>query len=401
MDSTYKQYVVPGGITYPQKVDSLKIYSGLNRVKLEWRKSIDPKVVKANIYWNNYTDSVSMSIPTDQDFVSCVIDNLPENTYTFYVKTYDSKGNSSVPVEITGVSYGNIFRSGLGQRTINETVDSNGWTVYLGNTADLNEGATGTEITYRKTDGNNATIVIPVTESVAVITDAEPDTEYTCRTMYFIKEKYMEVFYSIEETRTVTTNLTETLIPRDKFKNAALPGDFYTPSGSSTAIEKAWNGVGYATAYDNCFCLLQTTPMPFYFTIDLGSTVILNRLKIYPHSSGIYTGSFPRFFEVWGSDDPPEDGSFDNWHKIGEWEISKPSGYGEGFDVGDITNEDREWIMNGGNYHVEVTAETPDASVPVKYLRIKVINTFDTYCYSRPSDWVIIGELEFFGSVLE
>jgi hypothetical protein len=288
------------------------------------------------------------------------------------------------------------------QRSIlNDMVDANGWTVYLGSIAGLNEGAMATEITYRKTDGNYTAVRIPLTESSVVITNAEPNTEYTYRTLYFNREKFMEIIYSVNETRTVRTNFREVSIPRDRFKNAALPGDFYTPSGSSNGMEKAWNGVGYATAYDNCFCTVQATPMPFHFTIELGRTVILNRLKIYPYQSGIYSSSFPRFFEIWGSNDPPADGSFDNWNKLGTWEIHKPSGYGAGADVGTITDEDREWIRNGGDYAVEVSDETPNPFVPVKYLRIKVLNTFDTYRYSRPSDWVIIGELEFWGAILE
>jgi hypothetical protein len=60
MDSTYKQYVVPGGLTYAGKPTSPKAYSGLNRIKIAWLRGADPSVVKAKIFWNNFADSLAL-----------------------------------------------------------------------------------------------------------------------------------------------------------------------------------------------------------------------------------------------------------------------------------------------------------------------------------------------------
>jgi hypothetical protein len=122
MDENFKEYVVPDGITYPQRPDSLKVYSGLNRALLTWLKAKDPKVIKAKIYWNNYTDSIALDIPSNLDTIKVFINDMQENTYTFFVKTYDVDGNVSVPSEVTGAVYGDIYLSSLIDRSISDII---------------------------------------------------------------------------------------------------------------------------------------------------------------------------------------------------------------------------------------------------------------------------------------
>ena len=89
MDSTYVQYVVPDGIIYPGKATAPSVKSGLNKIQLSWLRGADPKVVKARIFWNNFTDSVELAIPSDQPVISYTVNNLAENFYSFTIKTYD------------------------------------------------------------------------------------------------------------------------------------------------------------------------------------------------------------------------------------------------------------------------------------------------------------------------
>jgi hypothetical protein len=199
------------------------------------------------------------------------------------------------------------------------------------------------------------------------------------------------------------TPFEEVRIPHDRFQNAKFPTDFYETAGNdpSYALEGLWNGTAYSTSWSGNFCTPNYTPIPFHFTIDLGRTVIINRFKIYPNSSGIYTNSFVRVFELWGSDDPPLDGSFDNWHKLGDFEIFKPSGYGDGANVGTVTDDDRNYIVSGGDYNIEPTDEAPDPYIPIKYLRFKLNNTFDTYATGATQGYVVLAELEFWGRIIE
>jgi hypothetical protein len=118
MDDTYKEYVVPRGITYPGKAVSPVVYPGYNRALVEWNTGNDPKVVKTMIFWNNYTDSAAVDVPAGQAVVGKIIEPLEENDYTFIIRTYDEKGNVSVPSEVTGSVYGEAFRSRLINRTL-------------------------------------------------------------------------------------------------------------------------------------------------------------------------------------------------------------------------------------------------------------------------------------------
>ncbi len=85
MDRTYKDFVVPGGLVYPQKASSSLVYVGRNRVKIVWLRGSDPSVTKARIYWNNYMDPVELDIPTMGDTIGVIIDHLPAKSYDFII----------------------------------------------------------------------------------------------------------------------------------------------------------------------------------------------------------------------------------------------------------------------------------------------------------------------------
>jgi len=373
MDSTYKEFLVPNGLVYPQRADSLKIYSGVNKVRITWFKAKDPTVAKARIYWNNYTDSTNVSIPANNEIVSVDITNLDENTYTFYVITYDDEGNMSIPSEITGAVFGNSYITGLAVRPIlSETVDgANVWKINWGS-ANVSGGAVAIEIEYQKSDATKKTVTIPASESSTIISDAAPGTEYRYRTLYFVQDKFMETLYTDYVTRTVSTKFEEVPIPHDRFRNAALPGDYYTPYAAAYVLENAWNG-NISGIYASALITPPKTPQ--HFTIEIGRTVIISKFNLFPRSSRdeLYQGAGPRFFEIWGSMDPPPDGSWDNWYKLGEWEQFKPSGYGPGSTVGPITAEDEAWLRSGGNYTVEATVAIPNPFIPIKYLRFVLL----------------------------
>ncbi|MDR3245158.1 MAG: hypothetical protein LBT50_01845, partial [Prevotellaceae bacterium] len=400
MDSMYKEFLVPNGVVYPQKADSLKIYSGVGKVRITWFKAKDPNVAKARIYWNNYTDSTNVSIPANNEIISVDIANLNENTYTFYVVTYDDDGNASIPSEITGAVFGDTYIISLARRTIlSELVDGTGvWKINWGS-ANVTEGAIASEIEYQKLDGSKKTVTIPASESVTIISDAEAGTEYRYRTLYFVPGKFMETVYSNYETRTVSTKFEEVLIPRDRFRNAALPGDYYTAYSSTYVLEKLWDG-GISGLYSTE--ILNPPKAPQHFTIELGRTVIISRFNMYPRSTTneLYKSAGPRFFEIWGSMDPPSDGSWDNWYKLGEWQQLKPSGYGAGADVGTVTAADEAWFRSGGNYTVEATDAIPNPFIPIKYLRFIIVHTFGSYAGAASGN-LTIAELEFYGGIFE
>ena len=55
----YKSIYTAGGqIVYPGKMDSVKVFSGKNRVKITGLFTSDPKIVKYRVFWNSRQDSI-------------------------------------------------------------------------------------------------------------------------------------------------------------------------------------------------------------------------------------------------------------------------------------------------------------------------------------------------------
>jgi hypothetical protein len=191
-------------------------------------------------------------------------------------------------------------------------------------------------------------------------------------------------------------------IPKDKFTNAKLPTDSWSPAEGLAAynLEWVWDGKLSPSGWGNVFASTGSSPIPQHFTISVGHKISLSRLKIYCRDQyDQYNGNFPRIFEVWGSDNPPADGSYDNWHLLGRWEIFKPSGYGAGNAVGPISSEDKDYISKGGDYELEPSDEIPDPYQTITHIRFRTVATFGTYLTAATTSISCIAELTFFGQL--
>ena len=197
------------------------------------------------------------------------------------------------------------------------------------------------------------------------------------------------------------TPIEEVKIPKDKFRNAALPTDYFITAEGSTAyrLENLWNG-GEA-ADGNFYATSHSAPMPQWFTIDLGRKVSISRIQKWPRSDyELYSSTAPRVFQVWGSSNPNPDGSWDSsWQLLGEFEQFKPSGYGEGREVGPITDEDRDYWYNRTEFELIPSEQTPDPYQTVTHVRFRMLSNYNTYGTETTMGQIIIGELTFWGQL--
>jgi hypothetical protein len=180
--SVYEKYIIPNGIIYPQRADSLKIYPGLNSVRLTWHKAKDPKVVRARVYWNNYTDSLNVNIPADRDTIVADISGLDENTYTFHVITFDADGNASIPVEITGTPYGALYTARAIDRSITSVLRDDNYTGIITwgvKTSDL----IYSEVRYTTSSGQE-TVKVLSGETVLNCPDIKPGELFEYRSVF-------------------------------------------------------------------------------------------------------------------------------------------------------------------------------------------------------------------------
>lgn len=138
-----------------------------------------------------------MNIPSEGDTISTIINNLPEKSYDFVIKTYDSKGNTSVPVEILTRVYGDEYQASLLSTPLKAAVLNNEGEVSLEwGAADVSDGAFATEVKY--TDGSGETRVqrFPVSASSSAISNVKPSTTFQYRTLFIPDSMSIDTFYT-------------------------------------------------------------------------------------------------------------------------------------------------------------------------------------------------------------
>jgi hypothetical protein len=199
------------------------------------------------------------------------------------------------------------------------------------------------------------------------------------------------------------TPLEEIKLPKDTYRNMALPTDYFqTAEGSSGyRMENLWTGGEAASG--GFYATQFAAPMPQWITIELGYTASISRIQKWPRGGyELYSGSGPRTFELWGSTNPNPDGSWDeSWTLLGEFEQFKPSGYGEGREIGPVTDEDNDYWYNRTEFELSPTDNAPNPHTPVSYLRIKFTSSYTTYGTEAVQGQIIVGEFTFWGQLIE
>jgi hypothetical protein len=214
----------------------------------------------------------------------------------------------------------------------------------------------------------------------------------------YVRDRWGNMSDTIYET---LTPLLEEKLPKTGFINANLPTDYFMPAEGNNGyrMENMWDGneSNGSAIYASQFA----APMPSWVTISLGSRMSVSRIQKWPRSGfELYSGSAPRTFELWGSNSPNPDGSWDeSWTLLGEFEQFKPSGYGEGREVGPITDEDRDYWYSKTEFELTPTENAPDPYMPVSYLRIKFTSSYTTYGTEATQGQIIIAELTFWGQL--
>jgi hypothetical protein len=270
MDSTYKKYVVPEGITYPGKATSPMVYVGRERVKISWLRGTDPTVTKARIYWDNYTDSVEIKIPDTGDTINTIIDNLPEKSYTFIIRTFDDDGNISVPVEVLSATYGDKYQGSLLNRPVTSAIlDDRGNVTIEWGSADISNGAIASEIEYTDTLGEKRVDRFPVSEEESEVKGIKPGSAINFRTVFIPDTLSIDTFYTAYEK--------DSLIYLDKSNWSILDFSSEYPGREDTKVGRIIDGdpttrwhtwVGHST-------------YPEFVTVDMKVDRVITYFEIY------------------------------------------------------------------------------------------------------------------------
>lgn len=202
MDETYRHFWEDGEKIYPAPADSLKLYSGRNRIGISWKTFGDPNVSMAKIFWNNRSDSLDVPVQSHGgvDSTYVIIDNLDEGTYSFEIYTYDQKKNRSVLRDGVGTVYGNTYERTLLPRFLQSALfDEGNLTIAWGSLND--ESSIGSEIYYKSILGTQNKVFVKNDVPTTTIDDYDFESiqTITYRTVY-VPPMSIDTFYTNMQT---------------------------------------------------------------------------------------------------------------------------------------------------------------------------------------------------------
>lgn len=186
----------------------------------------------------------------------------------------------------------------------------------------------------------------------------------------------MDRWNNISDTLFVeVTPLFEMQLDKSKFSELHLPGDNWESYGGQS-MSQMWD-----EDLSKQFANKNGEGFPQSFSFDLGVEAELSRFIFYPRSSNTAWRNVPKYFEVWGSNNPNPDGSWDNWVKLLDGEMVKPSG----LPCGQLSDEDIARAVEG------IEFEFPPGTPKIRYIRFK---TLEVHCEMNVS----CAEITFFGA---
>lgn len=179
--------------------------------------------------------------------------------------------------------------------------------------------------------------------------------------------------------------LYETPLSKSLYKAMSLPGDAAI-YWSSNKLSNLWDGD--IMNWPNVAISDPSVLTPQWWTIDLGQTAQLSRLVIWDYPEYLtaartyYYAGNPKNLEIWGSNNPPADGSWTNWTLLGSFEEVKPSGSA----YGTQTDEDYQTAYAGFSWDLRV-------DVPkMRYIRIKCLKNWSGSTYLGLSEIQAYGD---------
>jgi len=297
----YRSFLEGKELVYPGIVSNPQVLPGNGRLMLTWNPNPDPSIRKYVVYWNNKGDSIVLNATSHNtaDTVKCIINNLAEYVYTFFIYSYDSIGNRSVTTEIDNAKvYGPIYRSGLHNRPPNT---SNPSVVNADGSATLHFLALIDTInittTIKYTDNTGATITRFLSRDSGNITlpNYKMSTKVTYQSSFIPKKGAIDTFNTIT-VDTFPPVYTYVMCDKSLFNTITLANDL-KQYDASTYLARIWDGNMQARDYPNVFHSNGSPATPGNITFDMG--------KIYANIGRIEeTGRTcchnPTDFEVWG-----------------------------------------------------------------------------------------------------
>ena len=181
--------------TIVNKAESVEVFPGRNRAKLNLIL-FDSVNGWARVFWNNKRDSIQVEVKehAGKDTISVLIENLNEGIHDFVVYLYDTEGNSSKGIKISGTVYGDSYEASLSNRSI-RTIEVNDGIINI-NWEEANLDVLGTELIYSDLFEIAHSIIVRPNEETTEIIDYFFGSEVKYRSFYLPKENAIDTFYT-------------------------------------------------------------------------------------------------------------------------------------------------------------------------------------------------------------
>jgi hypothetical protein len=246
-DDFKDKYAKGGPLSYPGIMDSVEVFSGNYRVQIMGLLISDPKIVEYRVFWNSKNDSIVVPVirTSGVDTALVIVPDLPEGTMSFEIRTYDVYGNVSIPIRFASDVYGELYRSGLLQRTVKSTQILTGDILEIqwadvnyteGIIADINIKYTNNQDVLKDT-----TVMSQEKDMVTMLPDYKAGTAISYRTGYIPTPTAIDVFYTVFKTLGIKHDVTSIYLKNYMQPFANTPesdaaGRWRTPADWSVTI---------------------------------------------------------------------------------------------------------------------------------------------------------------------
>jgi len=191
----YEEFVVPGGYVYPGLLVNNEVNSGKYRVQIVGLKPMGAGVNEIRVFWDYFTDSVSFKLNKDTaENLTLEIPGLEEKSYLFTLRTYNDKGDVSVPQEFFGKTYGDKYEATLYNRSLNR-VRYNDQAEVEFDFGEAFEGTLYSDIFYTNNNKDSVSLRVPADQSDVVIADYNSVNPIQYITAYKPDTTCIDTFY--------------------------------------------------------------------------------------------------------------------------------------------------------------------------------------------------------------
>jgi len=399
------EHIKDGPIPYAAKVDSMRMQSGLYRVRVNIYPAIDVNRSHCILSWNvtsGVRDSVIIAYSKENydSELGCyytIIDlskDQIQGNLLIEAQNVDTFGNRSLKSDEGVYIYGSIYVSTLTNASVSFSPD------YEEVQFENKIGALGNFFSYELEDGS-FTQEMFLTESTYPIIDAKYGGVVRVRTKYLLGSNSLDTL-TIE-------NYSETPIPKerliDREKIVALDVFNWMAQSSNrnwetygvdpvTGIQNDGNSHNATTMSPQSLFNGNTTTNAFYgykfiktsgeivqsffLTFDLNHDLKLTKLKIFPRTAATYQygNASVKRFRIWGTDDSNSERYTKfpgDWTLIGEYVSPDP------IDPSNLTAEEKDYFLTRNEFSMIEDNVNPSASPrqSFRYMRLELVESYD------------------------